>query len=80
MKSDKNNKSSYFTRTGHIRPRKAVKFMTEQANVRRIGALDRLNLQLASKVKTTKDGDVPLTESDTKRIKKEIGILESRIK
>lgn len=45
---------------------------------RRARAKQRLEAQLVSKVKTTKDGVVPLEESDIKRINKEIDILNSK--
>ena len=44
-------------------------------------ALDMLQNQLKSGVKTqkgTRDVKVPLTDSDKKRIEKEMGILQSR--
>ena len=42
---------------------------------RRRRAKERLEAQLVSKVKTTKDGVVPLEEVDIKRINKEIESL-----
>lgn len=48
---------------------------------RRIRARDRLEKQLASGVKTSKESGepVPLTQSDINRIQKELDILKSRI-
>ncbi len=46
---------------------------------RRKNALARLNAQLKSGVKTTKTGEVKLSDSDKTRINKEIGILEKRV-
>ena len=44
-----------------------------------IRVIDRLELQLESKVKPTKDGGTtPLTEADVKRINSEIKILNSK--
>jgi hypothetical protein len=51
-------------------------------NARRKRALENLKLQLEKETKTSKEkpyGQIPLTKSDKKRIKKEIAILESRI-
>ena len=45
-------------------------------------ALDMLQNQLKSGVKTqkgTRDVKVPLTDSDKRRIEKEMGILQSRV-
>lgn len=50
--------------------------------LRQSNALNRLQEQLKSGVKTEKGNSgnkIPLTESDTKRINKEIGILKSKI-
>lgn len=47
---------------------------------RQKSALYRLREQLKRGVKSTKDGEVELSEKDTNRIKKEIEILKSRIK
>lgn len=49
--------------------------MSTEKQKRRKGAKDRLEAQLLSGVKRTKEGDVPLTESDVKRIKAEIQSL-----
>ena len=46
---------------------------------RRKRVLDRLQDQLKSKTKTTKDGIAELTDKDVKRIEKEIETLKSRI-
>jgi hypothetical protein len=50
---------------------------------RRIGALDMLQTQLKSGLKTEKgrtDGHrIPLTDKDKTRIEKEIGILKERV-
>lgn len=51
--------------------------------VRRQGALARLQAQLQSGVKTAKgsrDKKIPLTDQDVKRIEKEIGILQKSLK
>jgi len=52
----------------------------EALNSRRIAALDRLNAQLKSRVKTTKEGITPLSEKDINRINKEINTLKERTK
>jgi len=46
---------------------------------RRERVLLKLEAQLKSGVKNTKEGQKDLTENDVKRIKKEIGILKTRI-
>lgn len=46
---------------------------------RRERAMQRLESQLKTNVKTTKEGIESLTESDKKRIEKEISILKTRI-
>jgi len=48
---------------------------------RRKGALQRLEAQLASGVKTEKKSNkkVPLTESDKNRIQKEMDILKKKV-
>lgn len=46
--------------------------MSTEKQKRRKGAKDRLEAQLLSGVKRTKEGDVPLTESDVERMKAEI--------
>jgi len=79
MKSNE-NKSSYVDRTGHKRLKSVKAFYSEKINVRRINALVRLNQQLESKVKTNNGVSEPLTDSDSKRIKKEIEILNKRIR
>lgn len=43
-------------------------------------ALYRLEEQLESGVKTTKEGEVKLSEKDTDRIKKEIQTLKTKIR
>ena len=56
--------------------------MTSQQRVRKISALERLEAQLKSKMKPQRvDGKtttkkIPLSESDEKRIKAEIAVLE----
>ncbi len=50
-----------------------------QVNSRRIGALERLQLQLKKNSKEVDGKSVPLEEGDIKRITKEIKILEGRI-
>ena len=49
--------------------------------IRKKNALSRLEAQLISGVKTEKKGNkkIPLTDSDKKRIEKEIDILKTRI-
>lgn len=47
--------------------------------VRRKSALDRLQTQLKVGYKTTKNGNVKLSEHDIKRINSEIAILQGRI-
>lgn len=47
--------------------------------IRRRAALERLQLQVSLGTKNTKDGHIPLTERDLKRINKEILILQERI-
>lgn len=78
MKS--NHKSSYVDRTGHSRARQCHADYSEKKNIRRINALVRLNQQLESKVKENNGKSEPLTESDVKRIKNEISILNRKIK
>lgn len=54
---------------------------TVQQRSRKSRALDMLEAQLKSGVKTekgTRDNKIPLTESDIKRINKEIEILKKR--
>jgi len=55
---------------------------TVQKRSRQSRALDMLEAQLKSGVKTekkTKDVKVPLTESDRRRLEKEIEILKSKL-
>jgi hypothetical protein len=55
---------------------------TVQKRSRQSRALDMLQNQLKSGVKTqkgTRDVKVPLTDSDRKRLEKEIGILQSKL-
>ena len=55
---------------------------TVQKRSRQSRALDMLQNQLKSGVKTQKgtmDVKVPLTDSDKKRIEKEMGILQSKV-
>jgi hypothetical protein len=51
-----------------------------QKNSRRIGAKERLHAQLKSGTKRVKNEIVILTESDIKRINKELDTLQSSIK
>lgn len=53
---------------------------TAKMQQRRRNALKRLQNQLDSGVKTTKDGQVPLTDKNVKRIEKEIKTLIERLK
>jgi len=46
---------------------------------RRSRAMEQLTLQLKSSVKNTKEGPIPLSEKDEKRINKEIEILRMRL-
>lgn len=46
---------------------------------RRARVLESLTAQLKEGTKNTKEGQVPLTEKDTKRINKEMEILKKRI-
>lgn len=55
---------------------------TVQKRSRQSRALDMLEAQLKSGVKTekkTKDVKVPLTDSDRRRIEKEMGVLKSKL-
>jgi hypothetical protein len=53
---------------------------TVMKNTRRYNALKRLEEQLQSGVKKTKEGEtVDLSDKDSARITKEIGILKARI-
>jgi hypothetical protein len=53
---------------------------TVMKNMRRLNALKRLEEQLQSGVKKTKEGEtVDLSDKDSARITKEIGILKARI-
>ena len=55
---------------------------TVQQRSRQVRALEMLQHQLKSGVKTQKgttDVKVPLTDSDRKRLGKEIGILQSKL-
>jgi hypothetical protein len=54
--------------------------MKKNKHERREGALGRLEIQLESGSKNTKEGKANLTEKDIKRINKEISILENRSK
>jgi len=55
--------------------------MIKWANNRRNGALARLTAQLETNQRRTKEGTlVNLTDTDTKRITKEIGTLKERIR
>lgn len=47
---------------------------------RQCGAFDRLKAQLENGTKSTKVGNVPLSDKDVKRINKEIGILKEKLK
>ncbi len=54
--------------------------MKKNRNTRRVGALDRLEDQLEKGTKRVEHSEVKLTDKNVKRIKKEIGILENKIK
>lgn len=53
-------------------------FPAKQAS-RRFGVIERLESQLKTKLKRTREGVLLLTDSDIKRIEKEIEILKSRL-
>lgn len=53
--------------------------MKHNQKERRLGALVRLEAQLESGVKNSKEGEIPLSEKDIKRINKEISILKERV-
>ena len=53
--------------------------MSQQLRSRQAKALTRLEAQLKSGVKSTKDGNISLTDGDTKRINKEINTLKERL-
>jgi len=46
---------------------------------RREGALERLKAQLENGTKSTKTGDIPLSDKNIKRINKEISILKEKL-
>lgn len=78
-------KSTYQARTGHGRYKEVKKSQDRCATARRKRALEALKKQLESGVKQPRGtvmtiDMVPLTEYDIKRIKKEISILEDKIK
>ena len=54
--------------------------MKKNRNTRRVGALGRLEDQLEKGIKRVEHTEVKLTDKNVKRIKKEIGILENKIK
>ncbi len=54
--------------------------MKKNRNTRRVGALGRLEDQLEKGTKRVEHTEVKLTDKNVKRIKKEIGILENKIK
>ena len=51
----------------------------KKAIARRVNVISRLETQLESKNKTTKEGIVALSDTDVTRIKKEIEILKGRL-
>lgn len=53
--------------------------MLPKAVVKRKKVIARLEKQLVSMVKTTKEGVLPLSEHDVKRTNKELEILKTRI-
>ena len=59
--------------------RSGVKGVTVPQMSRKARALQFLQAQLKKGTKNTKEGEVPLTEKDIKRINKEITILKTRI-
>ena len=54
--------------------------MKHGRTLRREGALERLEAQLASGTKNSRDGEVKLSEVDVKRINKEIDNLKTNLK
>ena len=54
--------------------------MKKNRNARRVGSLNRLEDQLEKGIKRVEHTEVKLTDKNIKRIKKEIGILETKIK
>tara|TARA_R100001463_G_scaffold129817_1_gene188828 strand:+ start:1631 stop:1795 length:165 start_codon:yes stop_codon:yes gene_type:complete len=53
--------------------------MKHNQEERRSGALSRLEAQLENGTKSTKAGDVPLSDKDVKRINKEILVLKQKL-
>lgn len=53
--------------------------MKHNQEERRSGALNRLEAQLKNGTKSTKTGNVPLSDKDVKRINKEISILKEKL-
>jgi hypothetical protein len=53
--------------------------MKHNQEERRSGALNRLKAQLENGTKSTKTGDVPLSDKNIKRINKEISILKEKL-
>ena len=53
---------------------------TAKMQQRRRNALKRLQNQLDSGMKNTKNGQVPLTDKNVKRIEREIEVLNQRLK
>lgn len=49
------------------------------AKTRRKSVIERLELQLKSGVKSTKEGVKPLSDSDIKRINQELSTLKTRV-
>jgi len=51
----------------------------EKRNIRRQNVVERLEYQLETGMKNTKDGKVPLTSNDVKRIERELKTLKQRV-
>lgn len=63
-----------------MKKKNGVNYSTQlKVNSRRKSVIERLELQLKSGNKTTKEGNVKLLTGDISRINKEISILKSRI-
>ena len=72
-------KSSYAAKNGGQRQRTFHKSSGPKATARRAVAHKNLLNQLIKGTKNTRDGEIPLNESDLERIHKEIGILSKKL-
>lgn len=52
---------------------------TVKTKLRRENVIKRLSAQLLSGIKNSKEGEIPLTDLDKKRIEKELVTLKNRI-